>query len=113
MSRPIRSTLRRVTPGVEIVPPSLLVLLDHPWIGAASLVVALGFTTLHSRMLLRAEEKQKEALLTYAHTTTTVGGDPHRVIAALSRDTTSIEVPPPRTYRPRGYDESRKRSVVS
>jgi hypothetical protein len=115
MSRPIRSTLRRATPGLEIVPPSLLVLLDHPWLGAASLVVALTFTTLHSRMVLRAEKDRDQTFTAYAHTTASLGVDPHRLFVALSRDPADeapVELPPARLPYPRGRDES-SRSAVS
>lgn len=114
MSRPIRSTVRRVTPGLEIVPPSLLILFDHAWLGAGSLVVALTFTVLHSRMLLRAERDRDQTFTAFAHTTATLSGDPHRVIAALSDDTADdppVELPSPRVYRPRGRDESRRSRV--
>lgn len=83
MARLTRSQWARITVGLEIVPPTLLVALDEPWLGAATLGAVLAASTLQSWLYVRSERDQQRALLSYAQDTATMGGDPAPVIAAL------------------------------
>jgi hypothetical protein len=114
MARSIRPTWQRISPGLEILPPTLLITFDHPWLGAATVGVALVFSALQSRMLVRAAEHRQQAILYYAQSTISMGGDPSMVIAALRKATddagdegVSSDLRS-RTYGMRSYDESRR-----
>ncbi|MDQ3886818.1 MAG: hypothetical protein M3308_07405 [Actinomycetota bacterium] len=85
MTRPPGFVWSKISPGLEIVPPTLLIALDYPWLGAAALAVVLAFSALQSRMWVRSEQERHRALLSYAQDTTNMGGDPTMVIAALQR----------------------------
>lgn len=91
----------RIPAGLEILPPTLMVALGDPWLGAVSLGAVLGFSALQSRMWVRAEQERHRALLSYAQDSTNMGGDPTTVITALQQragdavdDGVLTEVPP-------------------
>jgi len=75
----------RISPGLEILPPTLMVALGDPWLGAATLGAVLASSALQSRMWVRSEQERHRALLSYAQDATSMGGDPTTVIAALQR----------------------------
>jgi hypothetical protein len=93
---------------LEILPPTLMVALGHPWLGAAVLGAVLASSALQSRMWVRSEQERHRALLSYAQDATSMGGDPTAVIAALQRRAGDAEddggVPelPPRGEESRG-----------
>jgi hypothetical protein len=70
-------------PGLELLPPTLMVAMGHPWLGAGTLGAVLGVSALQSWMHIRSVEQQHRAVLSYAQDTTNMGGDPSPVIAAL------------------------------
>jgi len=70
---------------LEILPPTLMVALGDPWLGAAALGAVLASSALQSRMWVRSEQERHRALLSYAQDSTNMGGDPTAVIAALQR----------------------------
>ena len=118
MPRLTRSQWATITVGFEIVPPSLMVVLGEPWLGAATLGAVMAASTLRSWMLVRSERDRQRAILSYAQDSTTMGGDPATVIAALHAGAGNAEdddLPPdprtrgydPRTYRGRDYAEIR------
>jgi NAD/NADP transhydrogenase beta subunit len=72
-----------------------LVATGHPWIGAAGLVISLGAWVLHSRQVARGELAQDQAVLSYAHTSVSLGVDPAPVIVAM-RGRADEPVDPPR-----------------
>jgi len=69
--------------GLDILPPTLMVAMGHPWLGSATLGVVLGSSALHAWMSHRSEREQDRAFLSFAQDATTLGGDPSPVIAAL------------------------------
>jgi hypothetical protein len=76
--------------GPAIVVPVLLALLRQYWFSAGTFAVILAVWITYSRMVLRNERDQDEAIsgreqaiLTYAHTVTAFGQDPAPVIAAM------------------------------
>lgn len=75
----------RISTGLEILPPTLMVALGHPWLGAAVLGAVLASSALQSRMWVRPEQERHRALLSFAQDSTSMGGDPTTVIAALQR----------------------------
>ena len=83
MTRLSRSAWSRLTVGAEIVPPTLMVVLHEPWLGAATLGGVLAASTLRAWMLARSERDRQRAILSYAQDSTTMGGDPATVITAL------------------------------
>ncbi len=93
----------KISAGLEILPPTLMVALGHPWLGAATLGAVLVFSALQSRMWVRSEQERHRALLSYAQDATNMGGDPTTVIAALQQragdavdDEVLTELPPRR-----------------
>ena len=95
----------RISPGLEILPPTLMVALGDPWLGAVTLGAVLASSALQSRMWVRSEQERHRALLSYAQDATSMGGDPTAVIAALQRragDAVDDGVPPERP--PRGEE---------
>ncbi len=85
MARPPGFSWPRISAGLEILPPTLMVALGHPWLGAAVLGAVLASSALQSRMWVRSEQERHRALLLYAQDSTNMGGDPTPVIAALQR----------------------------
>ena len=83
MTRLTRSQWARITVGFEILPPTLMVAFDHAVLGAATLGGVLAAATLRSWMHMRSERDRQRAILSYAQNSTTMGGDPATVIAAL------------------------------
>jgi hypothetical protein len=73
----------RISSGLEMLPPTLMIAFGHPWLGAATLGGVLISSTLQSWILVRSEQEQQRAVLSYAQNTTSMGGDPTTVIAAL------------------------------
>lgn len=69
--------------GLDVLPPTLLVAMGHPWLGVAALGALLGSSTLLSVLHLRSAQEQHRAILSFAQDATTMGGDPSPVIAAL------------------------------
>lgn len=105
MARLTRSQWARITVGFEMVPPTLLVVLGNPWLGAATLGGVLAVSTLRSWMFVRSERDRQRAILSYAQNSTTMGGDPATVIAALHAGASTIEddEDEPRRYSGRQY----------
>ncbi|MGH4014528.1 MAG: hypothetical protein ACRDSL_11515 [Pseudonocardiaceae bacterium] len=105
MARLTRSQWATITVGFEIVPPTLMVALGHPWLGAATLGGVLAASTLRWWMLVRSERDRQRAILSYAQNSATMGGDPATVIAALHAGPSGVEDDDePLDMRPRGYD---------
>jgi len=75
----------RISTGLEILPPTLMVALGHPWLGAAVLGAVLASSALQSWMWVRSEQERHRALLSFAQDSTSMGGDPTTVITALQR----------------------------
>lgn len=73
----------RVSTGLEILSPMMLIVLGHPWLGVATLGGVLASATLQSWIVIRSAQEWHRAVLSYAQDTTSVGGDPSGVIAAL------------------------------
>jgi hypothetical protein len=69
-----------VTAGV---PSTLMIVTHHPRLGAATVVGAVAAWMVCEVMVVRAQQKRDAALLQYAETATSLGGDPTRVISAL------------------------------
>lgn len=76
--------------GLYVLPPTLMVALGHPWLGSATLVVVLGASALQVWMVGRSTREQHRDLLAYAQNTTSMGGDPSPVIAALRGDAVDV-----------------------
>jgi hypothetical protein len=85
--------------GFEVLPPTLLVILNHPWLGAATLGGVLATSAVHSWMIVRSDRDRHRAMLSYAQDTTNMGGDPSSVIAALQRGADSDGEPAQLTAR--------------
>jgi len=81
MGRIIRSP--RLTAGLEIVPPTLMIVTGHPWLGAATLASVLAVSALQSWIMVRSEEERHRATLSFAREATSMGNDPAPVIAAM------------------------------
>lgn len=79
------SRLAWISTGLEMLPPTLMVVLGYPWLGAASMGVVLASSALVLRMLVRSDQERHRATLSYAQDATYMGGDPTTVIAALHR----------------------------
>jgi hypothetical protein len=91
----------RIFTGLEILPPTLMVALGHPWLGAATLGAVLASSALQALMWVRSGQERHRALLSYAQDATNMGGDPTTVIAALQQregdgvdDWVPFELPP-------------------
>ncbi|HEU0086623.1 MAG TPA: hypothetical protein VFQ77_03060 [Pseudonocardiaceae bacterium] len=91
----------RITTGLEIVPPSLLIVMKHPWLGAGTLGVVLAVAALDSWLVARSARESQQAILTYAQVVASMGGDPSNVVAALSRSPDEDDSSPTRS--PRGH----------
>lgn len=104
MTRLTRSQWVRITVGFEIVPPTLMVALNHAVLGAATLGGVLAAAALRSWMHVRSERDRQRAILSYAQNSTTMGGDPATVIAALYAGGNSVDDEPPLDARSRGYE---------
>jgi len=83
MARLTRFTWQRITTGFEILPPTLMVAMGDPWLGAGTLSAVLVSAALQSRMQVRSAQERHQAILSYARDTVSMGGDPSSVIAAL------------------------------
>ncbi len=83
MSRLLRFRSAALPAGVEILPPTLMVAMDHPWMGAATLGAVLASSILQARMRLRSAQERHQAILSYAQAATSMGGDPATVITAM------------------------------
>lgn len=84
----------RFSCGLEVLPPTLMIVLGHPWLGAATLGGVLVASMVQSWILVRSEQEQQKAILTYAQSTTSMGGDPRGVIAALRGQSSSTHDEP-------------------
>lgn len=73
-----------ISTGLEMLPPTLMVVLGYPWLGAACLGAVLACSVQHSRMLVRFEQERHKATLSYAQDATSMGGDPTTVITRCS-----------------------------
>ncbi|MGH3794612.1 MAG: hypothetical protein ACRDSP_06950 [Pseudonocardiaceae bacterium] len=107
MARLTRSQLAMMA-GFEILPPTLMVLRNYPVWGAATLGAVLAASALQSWIVVRSEQDRHRAILSYAQDTTTMGGDPSSVIAALQGSGGSSEDGAAAQlvlghYDPRGY----------
>jgi len=83
MARFGRSPRPRISAALEIAPPTLMIALGHPWLGAATLAGVLASATLQAWILVRSDQEQHRATLSYAQHTASMGGDPATVIAAM------------------------------
>jgi hypothetical protein len=92
--------------GGEVVPPTLLITLDHPWLGAATLTVVLGAWVLQLRLVTRSAQARQQALLAYAQGVSSLGGDPTAVIKALQSPGSRSDLPSEPSPSPRGDPES-------
>jgi hypothetical protein len=68
---------------LEILPPTLMVVMGHPWLGAATLGAVLAATGLQAWLVARTAQERHRAILSYAQDATSMGNDPTTVIAAL------------------------------
>lgn len=112
MAQPSRFPWPRTSAGLEIVPPTLLIVKDYPWLGAGALGAVLVASAVQSRMAARSAQERHQAILSYARDATSMGGDPTAVIAALQRRTDDAEddgVPPELPLR--GHKEGRDPAV--
>lgn len=107
MARLTRTQWVTITIGFEIVPPTLMVALDHAVLGAATLGGVLAASTLRVWMLVRADRDRQRAILSYAQDSATMGGDPAPVIAALHAGGHPSDDESQLSVRPRGYDPHR------
>lgn len=73
----------RLVVGLEIVPPTLIIAMGHPWLGAATLGGVLAVSALQSWIVVRSDQERHRAILSYAQDATSMGNDPAPVIAAL------------------------------
>jgi hypothetical protein len=89
MSRLSRFRAPTISAGLEIVPPTLMVIMGHPWMGAATLAAVLASSVLQSRMLVRSAQERHRATLAYAQSAISMGSDPASVITALQGTSTS------------------------
>jgi len=106
-----------ITTGLSIAPPTLMIALGHPWLGAATVGAVLAASTLQSWLTASSVRDAHRALLSYAQNTTEMGGDPTSVIAALDRAASTLEGGPKtvivETASPRiGTLGNRRRSSV-
>lgn len=69
--------------GLEVVPPTLLIALGHPWVGAGLMGGALMASAFQSWLVVRSAQERHRAILSYAQDATSMGTDPAPVIAAL------------------------------
>lgn len=94
-----RSPWPGVSSGLEILSPMTLIVLGHPWLGVATLGGVLASATLQVWIVLRSAQGWNRAVLSYAQDTTSMGGDPTAVIAALHGMPGDLDpaVPLPRT----------------
>ena len=83
MSRSPHPRLAPALGGLELVPPTLLIAVGHPLLGVATLAGVLVWWVLQLRMITRAEQRRDETILSYAHTSATMGADPSSVVAAM------------------------------
>lgn len=72
-----------VAGGLELVPPTLMIVTRHPVMGAVTLGAVLVAWVVHVRMVVRAQQARDARLLDFAQTTTNLGADPAPVISAL------------------------------
>jgi hypothetical protein len=86
-----------------------MIAMGHPWLGAATLGGVLMVSALQSWMVVRSARDQHRALLSYAQTTTNMGGDPTTVITAL-RGSGGEEDEGPPALPPRGHTPMPQRS---
>ncbi|MGH3978881.1 MAG: hypothetical protein ACRDRZ_07755 [Pseudonocardiaceae bacterium] len=106
MARLTRFTWSKISTGLEMLPPTLMVAMGHPWLGAGTLGAVLASAALQSRMQVRSAQERHQAILSYARDTVSMGGDPTTVIAALqgrAGDAEDDGVPP--EPPPRGYEK--------
>jgi len=73
----------RIAAGLEMVPPTLMIAMGHPWLGAATLGGVLAASALQSWIVVRSAQERHRAVLSYAQDATSMGNDPAPVIAAL------------------------------
>jgi hypothetical protein len=69
--------------GMEVVPPTLLIALGHPWVGAGLMGGALVVSAFQSWLVVRSAQERQRAILSYAQDATSMGTNPAPVIAAL------------------------------
>lgn len=69
--------------GLEVIPPGLMIVTGHPWIGAATFLGVLTASLVHSRIRTGAEAARERELLSYARHATDIGEDPTPVVQAM------------------------------
>src|SRR5215204_7012808 len=72
-------------PSTLMVPPTLMIAMGHPWLGAATLGGVLAASAIQSWIVVRSAQERQRAVLSYAQDATNLGTDPAPVIAALRR----------------------------
>lgn len=100
-----------ITTALEMVPPTVMVALGYPWLGAATIAAVLTCAVLQSRMEVRSAQQQHRATLMYAQDATNMGGDPTTVIAAMHGGQPQHGAPPElpaHQYDLRGYQQVRR-----
>jgi hypothetical protein len=91
---------RGVSDGLQILPPTLMVVMGYPLMGAATLGGVLIATAFQSRMLVRAAQERHRAILAYAQSATSMGSDPAPVITALQGRSADYEDDEPPAEEP-------------
>lgn len=109
--------------GLEVIPPGLMIITGHPWMGAATFLGVLVASLVHSSIRTRALAAREREILSYARHANDIGEDPGPVVRALRSDHGGPEMPgsnadghqwvPPRAkddglihYPPRRLDET-------
>lgn len=71
--------------GLGVIPPALMILTKHPWMGLTTFTAMLGAVLLHTRIESEAARARDREILSYARHATDLGEDPVRVVEALAQ----------------------------
>lgn len=69
--------------GLEVIPPGLMIITGHPWMGAATFAAVLGASLVHSSIRTGAVAAREREILSYARHANDIGEDPTPVVRAL------------------------------
>jgi hypothetical protein len=69
--------------GLEVIPPGLMIITNHPWMGAATFVGVLAASLIHSSIRTGAVAAREREILSYARHANDIGEDPTPVVRAL------------------------------
>jgi hypothetical protein len=88
--------------GLEVIPPGLMIVTDHPWLGLATFVGVLTASLVHSRVRTGSDAARERELLSYARHVTDIGEDPTSVVRALrpGQSAASFRITPDGEERP-------------